>query len=671
MNLTGQCSPAGGQTSQMRRFPDWLREWPLYLLLAIVGIVYFSRIEYPPLRGEETRRALVAINMQTSGDWVVPRMQGTPYFMSSRPPVHNWMIAGSMALRGSEDITSIRLPCLLAVALLSIILYGYARQSLSRVGAFATGLAYVTMIQVMELGRTGETDLPFTLFLSSALLFWHTGWQKQWSAWIIWPVAYLLLTGAIMTKGPQAPVYFAATIGLYLLINGRARFALSWAHVSGIALCASLISMWLVPFYLQLGVPGLRHVFTGDVVLYGGDRTIFTYLKHLTEFPISLVVGCWAPWSLLLINLCSKPWRQRMAPYHQAMLFAGLALVTSFPTVWLITGTRTRFLMSVYPLAAVLIGVTIETLYQWVKASKAVEPSLASASSNRQGNFSINPAPILPLSRFIGTFAILAWIAGGVMAVLTVATALSFPLGNLSVPPVYGIFLMMAAALLGRTMWVCRSTTTEARCIQGLAALGLFVGGTFVTAVVDDYTRRSSRIDLAVEKLLKELPEGAELVSLGEVHHNFEYQYYRRTGRFIRRIDPVPVQPRSLSSSIESAAGGASIDDNQRSITSRFSLEQLSGLTYLCTSYPRYLDREYLPVACEQVCVVACGRFLGKDPDMGVVVARLPVEHQLARESQNGTGLPAQNQDSSPPSGAIREPGAILPVSATEESIPK
>lgn len=604
------------------RLASWKAEWPLLLLLGIVAVLYFSRIESPPLRGEETRRAMVAINMADSGDWVVPRMQGTPYFMSSRPPVHNWMIAAAMALRGSQDLISIRLPCLIAVVLLSIILYAYARQTMSRVGAFAAGLSYISMVQVLELGRTGETDLPFTLFLSSALLFWHTGWRRQWSPWILWPVAYLLLTGAIMTKGPQAPVYFAMTIGLYLLWNGRWKFAVSWAHAAGIALSAGLISLWLVPFVMQLGLPGLKHVFTGDVVLYGGDRSLGTYIKHLLEFPPSMVLGCWAPWSLLLVNLCSKRWRERLRPHQQVMLFALIALATSFPTVWLVTGTRTRFLMSVYPLAAVLMGVTIEALFQAIRQSLE-KP--ADGETPVESSTLVNPQPILPLKNFLGTFAIAAWVvAGAVLTVSVVAASIgSANTGsaiNFSLPIGYAVLWAMAASALGYAMWYNRFCQTETRCIQAMAALTLFVGGTFVTIVTDDYTRRSTRIDLAVEELLEQLPAGAELVSLGEVHHNFEYQYHLRTGKFIRRIDPFP-EDRASSN-----------HDAKRSTRSEFAPEQVAGLTYVCTSLPVYLDSQFFPYPHEQICVVSCGRFAKKNPDMGVIVARLKTQTALAEE---------------------------------------
>ena len=40
--------------------------------LALVVCVHFSRLAGPPLHGEETRRATVAMEMIRTGDWIVP-----------------------------------------------------------------------------------------------------------------------------------------------------------------------------------------------------------------------------------------------------------------------------------------------------------------------------------------------------------------------------------------------------------------------------------------------------------------------------------------------------------------------------------------------------------------------------------------------------------------------
>src|SRR5687768_2065327 len=67
-------------------------------LSAFVFLTYFIQSDALPTRGEETRWATVASEMAATGDWIVPRQQGEPFF--SRPPLGSWLIAVSAMIRG-------------------------------------------------------------------------------------------------------------------------------------------------------------------------------------------------------------------------------------------------------------------------------------------------------------------------------------------------------------------------------------------------------------------------------------------------------------------------------------------------------------------------------------------------------------------------------------------
>ncbi|MFO0884898.1 MAG: hypothetical protein U0894_12050 [Pirellulales bacterium] len=111
-----------------RRSCPWYGERELWLLLIVVGLIYLPWLHLPPLRGEETRRAMVGINMLETGDWIVPRQQGDPFFLSSRPPLKagSWpqpaeFLADSISMRFAS-------PAFSRLLLLLVVLYGYSRQ---------------------------------------------------------------------------------------------------------------------------------------------------------------------------------------------------------------------------------------------------------------------------------------------------------------------------------------------------------------------------------------------------------------------------------------------------------------------------------------------------------------------------------------------------------------
>src|SRR5262245_47154749 len=115
-------------------------ELELALLLVVVAAIYLTRLGSPNLRGEETRRGRVAVEMIQTGDWIVPRQQGELFL--SRPPLQNWLIALVGLVRDGVDDLAVRLPSAVATILLAGLIYGYARGCLSPVGALVAGLSF-------------------------------------------------------------------------------------------------------------------------------------------------------------------------------------------------------------------------------------------------------------------------------------------------------------------------------------------------------------------------------------------------------------------------------------------------------------------------------------------------------------------------------------------------
>ena len=50
----------------------------------------------------------------------------------------------------------------------AVMVYGYLRQQIGRLGSMGGAVAFVTMLLVMEFGRSAETEAVFTIFVAAS-----------------------------------------------------------------------------------------------------------------------------------------------------------------------------------------------------------------------------------------------------------------------------------------------------------------------------------------------------------------------------------------------------------------------------------------------------------------------------------------------------------------------
>jgi 4-amino-4-deoxy-L-arabinose transferase-like glycosyltransferase len=333
----------------------WWREWQLLLLVLLVILGYFWRASAMSMRGEETRRALVAVEMIDRDDWVVPRDQGELFL--SRPPLHNWLIALSYLGLGERGVYGARLPSLVATLLTVLLLYGYGRTFLSRSGALAAAAAYATFGEMFQTGRMAETEAVFILFVSSSLIVWHWGMVRNWPALATWSAGYALMALAGLTKGPQAPVYFIGLTSAYLVLTWQWRRLFCLAHLSGFLVGAAILASWQVPYYLAVGGRATWLIWMNDTM-----PRLFDWrgmLHHLVVFPFE-VLGCTLPWSPLVFLFLRRDLRQSIGTAWPQVLFLTICVVLAFPTCWLPPAGQTRYIAPLYPCFALLLGFVVQ-----------------------------------------------------------------------------------------------------------------------------------------------------------------------------------------------------------------------------------------------------------------------------------------------------------------------
>lgn len=554
--------------------PRWACVLPA-LLVVMVVVIHAARLSALPLRGEESRRARIAVEMAESGDWIVPRQQGEPFL--SRPPLQNWIIALFGLFRGEVDLWAVRLPSVLAVASTALLVYWYARRFLSPIGAFSAGLALATFGQVLELGSLGETESLFMFVVSASILLWHGLRQTGYSPWVYWPIAYAMVSLGGLAKGIQSPVFFGLAIGAFLLVRGEWRELFSWPHVIGGGLAlATVWGPWQVLFWQAEGWQAVRGIYGGDVAMRFERLDLLAFSSHLALFPLEVFFGCLVPWSLLLIALLSRSFRNSDDGSRPYVVFLVIAIAATFPTCWLPPGARGRYFMPLYPCIAILVGLVVER-------SAAALPFIDNDALRRRP---------LAWRLFLGAAAVLAIL--GAAALLVAASTIIGLAACL-------VFAATAVPLAGIAYWASRSIRPWSA-VFGAAAVGLIAAMLWNGPIVQWKLALSEQETAeAVARVRSLLPAEAQLVSIGPTDHLFAF-YYRAPIRLIR--------------------------------WDRLDKEQFEYFCY-STQFSESPPMSELPFSFEVLAVVSCERQESENPKRVVVVAKRRNEAEL-RNGQNG-----------------------------------
>jgi 4-amino-4-deoxy-L-arabinose transferase-like glycosyltransferase len=466
------------------------------LLLAIVSTIYGLRLGRLPIVGEESRWGTAAREMLASGDWLISRQQG--HIFAERPPLTVWAIAATGWLRGEVDPIAVRLPSVIAVVLTTLLIYGYARGvNLPQFAAWAAALAYPTMAQVAQIGRMGESEALFTLFMAGSLLLWHLGYVTRWPSLATWSLGFGFAALAALVKGPQAPIYFAAITSIYLLVEKDWRYLLSWQAAVGAFVFLAIVAAWQVPFYLGTDWQTSVAIWTGLTQ----DRLYFAGLaQHVITFPLETFV-CLLPWSPMLIALVSRKTRALLAEHFAVAKYLVIALAVAYPTVWIAAGGRGRYFMPLYPCAAVLIGITID----------------------RCGIAAFGNYPRRAWQQFLLLCGLLVIVSGLVFAGISLLpnhwSQITYQ------PRWFGIGYGLAAMIVAYVLWRSSRAASNGVRYAAVTALAGIVGLATTGLMINIDVGHWNDISTAVAQIEKQLPPNAKLVSLSPIEHRFAFYY--------------------------------------------------------------------------------------------------------------------------------------------------
>lgn len=298
------------------------------------------------LQVDEPRYLAIGHAMARTGDWVTPRLWGSPWF--EKPPLLYWMTAvGALAGLGPESAG--RLP----VAALSLAFLWLTYLLLSReFGRQAAGIAVAllaTSAGWLVYSELALTDLPLSVFFGLAV-FLLLPLLRDYPDTVRANVRFVLAGGslglAILAKG-LVPIALALPC-LWFLRSYWKKWPLA-------ALAAIFVAApWYVAVYERNGFAFIQEFF----LKHHFERLYSTSLQHVQPwyyyFPVFLA-GLF-PWTPLFFYLLKKP-----VPWDRRRRFLAAVVVLGLAFFSVSLNKLPGYLLPLMPAAFALLGSQFQT----------------------------------------------------------------------------------------------------------------------------------------------------------------------------------------------------------------------------------------------------------------------------------------------------------------------
>jgi 4-amino-4-deoxy-L-arabinose transferase-like glycosyltransferase len=301
-----------------------LEDRPTLWIVASLIIVLFAAANLPWQLDDydQAKQAFTSFEMVKEGHWFYQR---TPHeHVATKPPLVGWISAAIFAVTRSWEVAW-RLPSLLAAFVLAVVLFRSAKEAYGSSAAFVALGAFGLNLLSPRLATLVRTDMPLALviFLIGVLIWQKIRARKDWTLRDKVYV-FVLLTAAMLIKGPIVYAFLLPGIAAFELIHGRvgalrrpdatARRSYDsawlgwWPWVASLAifLLWVLVGIWFQPgFYHEVVMREFIGRF-GETI--HRPQPLLFYLPHLLHK--------FAPWSVLMVVLAvvelrSRNWRSR------------------------------------------------------------------------------------------------------------------------------------------------------------------------------------------------------------------------------------------------------------------------------------------------------------------------------------------------------------------------
>lgn len=335
---------------------------PQRILLLAVGLLLLpallTHLGLLAFTGDEGIRALVALEMDISGNYITPTMFGEFYY--NKPPLYNWILLAFFELTGRSDELIARLPTVFFLLAYAATVWFFIKKHMpartSGPSIFNFQFSILSSLALITCGRILFWDSMLALidtcfsWLMYALfmVIFTQGERERYGR--LFAGAYLLAAIGFMLKGLPAVVFLGIALVAYFIWAKKWRKLFSLAHIGGMAVFGGVVGGYYALYAQQNGLSTVFSTLFAEsakrtFVEHGIGKTVL----HLFTFPFEMWYH-FLPWTLLAVFLFGKKALQQIRK-DRFIAWNALVFITTILPYWTSVEVYPRYLLMHVPLA--------------------------------------------------------------------------------------------------------------------------------------------------------------------------------------------------------------------------------------------------------------------------------------------------------------------------------
>lgn len=292
------------------------------VLFALAAALLLFRLGDVPLLGpDEPRYARVAVEMQRSGDWVTPTLQGQPWL--EKPALYYWLAGIGYRVFGETELPA-RLPSVLAgivmvatTALVGARLYGGP-------AGLQAGFVLATSVLFFGYGKAASMDMLLAAAVTVAI-----GLAGMRQLGVSGPLGVAAAWGAagvgLLAKGPLGLLLPLLVFGVHHAVRRDFRGAVRLFSWRGLLLLLLIAGPWYLLVTLAQGQAFV------DTFLLNHNVARFTSTVHKhpgsPAYYLPVLLGGFFPWTAVLLPGIARALSQRTTADRFVLVWAAAPLV--------------------------------------------------------------------------------------------------------------------------------------------------------------------------------------------------------------------------------------------------------------------------------------------------------------------------------------------------------